>query len=886
MSVPDRVTEFLGPRAASGRPEDVLRLATTAGGPFDAARIEKVKLARLAEVDRHPQAGTPAADDARLAVHVAAAVLIERLSASVSAAAGPPSPRSTSDAMTTPRPAVVPGGVAAGPIAPAPSGVPTSWVRFAAAARPVLARCGGVDRRSITLLALLAQRHGLSIREIPLALHAIRADPITATPPVPEYTAAAHVPDDESADRSGRGRVLAGVVAFVVLTAVLFVFALREVYPASLEGAGDGPRAVAVAEPSAPSDEVPEPESPRPTGADALAEAAATAASAPSEAIELAAEGFAGLAAGWHVLPGDERARATERFVTVAESAWARSARVERLRQSILSLADDPVSAVAAADLTQALIAVDDLPVSAGEAIAAVAADLPGGSANREDVLDAMAISLARSGAGVERIGRWLDASMFVHGASASFTRARLRAARAQLVEAPVGGTVSTPDRRLVLAKLVEGLAIAEESPAGRWLVALFRDPEIGTDDLHLVTRLVHLSVENAATAGDLVLPVDADPAERTRIRENYDRVVTPGRLGPSRQIVQSWASAARATLRQSVAPLTTSDRLERLVLFSRLNEAAAALEDETLSAPIIADLSKPVTDIRAALSNAPAEDPFRSVQGEQWAIGFYAAARSPALRRKALEEINGFPAGLAPVAAELIVEEALRSVDRETRLLAEGIVRTRADEPTVLNAVLEALPTVARIAPNARLIEDVASVALPPVTDTDWPATARAALVSRLLESLGQLGPARRTRALTAALEISYAARAELDPGAGLQASASALVRSFESRAAALVAPYEAVPPLEELTRRARGRAAVARGLMQRFAAAQATAFELDAYAAASEDASTGPAIRGLLDELAAERRTARDVLDQIIAVERAWTRLWFIRLGERSSA
>jgi hypothetical protein len=86
----------------------------------------------------------------------------------------------------------------------------------------------------------------------------------------------------------------------------------------------------------------------------------------------------------------------------------------------------------------------------------------------------------------------------------------------------------------------------------------------------------------------------------------------------------------------------------------------------------------------------------------------------------------------------------------------------------------------------------------------------------------------------------------------------------------------------LDQVERRRAGRLSLARGPVEAFAAEQASLCELMGYVLACEKPSQAEPARRIVEQLIADRREARDILEQLKAAERAMLRLWLMRLEQ----
>jgi hypothetical protein len=169
----------------------------------------------------------------------------------------------------------------------------------------------------------------------------------------------------------------------------------------------------------------------------------------------------------------------------------------------------------------------------------------------------------------------------------------------------------------------------------------------------------------------------------------------------------------------------------------------------------------------------------------------------------------------------------------------------------------------------------------------------ARRALVARALEVLARGDERTGPDALAADLAAAYQVCAGIEsPGSTVQlddapavalAAVEKLERDLLSQARALV-PNDAAPVrLDEIERRRAGRLMVATGPIQQFAAEQVTCAELVAFIVTARVPARAAEAKTIIDEMHAARNSAQHIFTQILACERAMTRLWLLYLQPR---
>lgn len=472
-----------------------------------------------------------------------------------------------------------------------------------------------------------------------------------------------------------------------------------------------------------------------------------------------------------------------------------------------------------------------------------------------------------------------------------------------------------------VISVLVGAMDWAEGMPARPWLVRAFDDRTLGIDEIHTVT----LALANASAAGGvshaMVLPRGAGDYDRRMLRDRYRELWALTQDADQGASQADFIATARATL---LADPTgegqgTVEIMAEIVRTARLNAVAAMLwrADTTAAADLLKDLDSPINALRSG-EGAPDMQGLFATSGGTWAEEYISAGSHIQKRSDLLATALGRRGRLGPMEAEVIVEEAFRGSPLRVRDAAIGIVESEMSEPTIVNAVLEALPMMPKSDRNAALVERIAGVTLPDVRAKEWAFEARRAVVEQLLALIAGHGEYARLDALAAVLDSAYSDRLG-GPGSGLTGSGGAnasapaaptagigpvmagpsmtgssmtaqqAARELASQwiASAERRPPAAVPGIsvEEILGRRAARLSAADGFVQDFHAEQLALMEAMMQVVAGEATGRETRVAALLQALRQSRGRARSVLTQIELTERAMLELWLIRFGEEAS-
>ncbi|QOJ01428.1 MAG: hypothetical protein HRU70_13395 [Phycisphaeraceae bacterium] len=449
----------------------------------------------------------------------------------------------------------------------------------------------------------------------------------------------------------------------------------------------------------------------------------------------------------------------------------------------------------------------------------------------------------------------------------------------------------------------VERLALALAWRAGdasrERLLRWFDSGDVSNADLSALTRVLSSGSGAEGVGATMVLSQVAGPHERALLRARYAEAWGLQSTRARGEALARWSEAARARLerpatgargedpaRAAESPAAVADLAEAVVL-SRLSEAAGWLHagDPGKSEAILATLDVPV---RSALGGVPARA--GGADDGAWAVRYVSAANALQARLDLIREAQG-SGSIGATDAEVLVGEAIRGSPVAVRSAARDAVRRLASSPAVVNGLLEAAPTMPITSENSALVEYVVGAAVPGPRDPGWRAGVRARLVERLIELVAGEGELGVIDGLSVLLGESYAGRLASMSGpasgaSGGVVSAEAACRAWrvavERQAERVVATGREPRTLREIAERSAGRASMARGAVQRFAAEQCSGVELLAYVVAGESPGLASPVAGVMAEFDAARRGADRLTGQVRLAERAALRVWLLRLGE----
>lgn len=733
---PDPITVFLGATVDPDDPRSVLALPV--GAPLTHERLAAAASQRLTLIDRHALSRTPDADDARLAVHLAAAALAQ----GVGAAAREP-------IRVTPKPT---------PVRPRPGGPPAlsphAAARVAHLARLAVAMSGGWGPMALTRLVSLAAAEGIRPQAIPALLAPLTrsagSGPSPATvlgEPSPTLRLVHLTEPDDAAIVLDRLRpIAAGVAVFAPIAILVVVLAMLlgragthrppPVADASTVGASGATDAARVMPPVRPAD-LPARE---PSSVGLIARELELAGQLPesqhADAVERATRAARSAAAAWLGLAEPDRAE-----LRVALRAFADRAPldvIERVRTQAApqALPDRPTAAAIPREPASHLAMLD------------VHAELERAGPARaieELVRTARAAGLVLSGPGgtdAQVPPSWWNgwaqaATALTAPGSAERSLAVAAALDAMML---TGDTDRSPDGA-ALARVVRLAAWREGSPERAWLLRALTSPRFDAPALSVLTDALAGSSAARGIDATMTLAPSADAAARAALASRIAAIweMPLPALSP---FAQEWGKVALAALSRAEsldlgsvgqAPKApdAADALADAAALAWLSAARALhrrSEHDGAAAAVerAADTARP--DVTA--ERAQIEPPLTGATS--W-LAEYRSQTEPAQRVRLLETA-GSNHPLSVTDAREVLREAFRGSPREVRAAAAGAAERLAPTPALAQALLDDLD---RLPTGPQLIDLVTIVTgrvIAAESAAQLEARVRAALIEHVL--------------------------------------------------------------------------------------------------------------------------------------------------------
>lgn len=914
------ISRLLGAEAAGGGP---LALLGVQGSTVGDDAVRSALESRLAEVDRHPLAHSMDAEQVRMALHAAAAQLLD------------PALRALILGLNRPRSErAIP---AAAPVDEPPNAVPEEAI---ADARLVIARHRGINDSSLRRIAAIAGDAGVGVQDL-LAAVAARLATSAPAPPIardvdsvppslsgePDLGAAPFPEEIDHATHTLRNAAVIAVVAIGLLAvAVGVVWEITSAMRVPTRVA-DAPAPAPIAPPAAPKRDGPlfpvekgaAPPKPAPADPVSLVRVLTASAEEVSAVPDTAIANFEGamraLADLWPTLTPDRLAAAQDGVVEFLYRAARDPATTRRAADAIAAPAGEWVRGkpplaeaqvlpgIWSFGLLSRLARERELPAAAQQAFEALATAAGVGAAKSVGSFQVGATAAAfrlptllvipAEGATAARVSpsgawkRWISAVEAI-SRDDGVLRERLLLAGLETLLTQGPDPERANEAGEIAALLTSSISWRAGDDSRARLLAWFDNQSISATDLNAITE--HLALRSAAEGVDvsMVVPRGADQAARDEMKSRFAAVWTSVDAPTRDALAAEWQKVAKERIEASRAPGTPTGSLTGAVIFSRLNDAAARIASG--DAPGAGDLLRRLDDpIRAIALTAPApvdRDMDEGGDDGSWAVRYLAAEKNIPQRSALLTELESSNGALSRVSAEVLAMDAVRGAPAAIRRRAQRIVLKFSGQPAMVNAILELAPSVPPTNESADLIRSVAAASLPALRDALWRAAVRRVLVERLLQLIAARSDHGVVDKLAEQLSLSYVARTSTGSQSASSASAEAPARSYAlwwlRRCQSLTPGGREPLTLDQIERRRAGRERLAAGLVQAFAADQVWVFELFAFATATERPADAPAVAAIIDAVAASRRGAAHVFDQVLAAERGQTELWMLRLKE----
>lgn len=490
-------------------------------------------------------------------------------------------------------------------------------------------------------------------------------------------------------------------------------------------------------------------------------------------------------------------------------------------------------------------------------------------------------------------------------------------------------GDIGRQQARLnVVGRLLRTVDFTSSAAVRDRFLDLFDDSEVSSASLWVLTSILAQDPRVEWYGRELVIPHDAPDALRRRFSYDIRQLwpaIEESRWVASRRafeidetVHRLWLETHDALLAdQSSRPMGTDEtRMQRLLNWARLNEAAALLAAQQ---PMYAELalraisSEPSTPPRGPAPGTPSNTNPQGIRppgvnhghimggpaGGRAAVpigpdGVWAAAYEESRQRsedrvRLMQQLRNAGGDLEPRNAAVFVREAYRG-PADARSLAQSIaIEQFMFGPNVAVELLDQLVEAPRNAQVGDFLQRYTGSFLPPLRASDWMVEARRSLLEHTLRlrspetadiDIAASALAESMLSQAAAIRPERARHAQTAAGSPTDAVRQ-LVEAWREIAVTTLAVTAFPEDVPGLDRRLATRLYLASGPLQEFVASQITVLELLMYVLAAEQPPLLDELGGLAAHASEQRAGARHVLDQAVSTERAIASLWRLRLG-----
>jgi hypothetical protein len=436
---------------------------------------------------------------------------------------------------------------------------------------------------------------------------------------------------------------------------------------------------------------------------------------------------------------------------------------------------------------------------------------------------------------------------------------------------------------------IVPLIAWHREPAAQRWLLAQFDAFDTRPGALASISREIATRSSVPGVDATMILENGFTEADRRALRDRYARLFGIDVQETRGAVDELWASTFQALRSRPTPAGALIESLDEAVAWSRLSEAAwlhwRGVPERSMT--LLKDIA--TTLVLTPSQRSARSDTLRRDEAPEWTHR-YLGAGSDIGARVAL--LGSFPSGDPhPADAEVAVGEALRGSPIQVREAAHAVVERNSQAASMVNAMLEALPTAPRTVSTAEIIATLTGIERVPMDTPEWRLVARRALVERLLGILAGRGDLADLDSLASRLASSHAVRAA-SPGPSepsesvvLLDLASSLAQQRETWRIAcedLVRPRSYPDSLGAIDADLAGRLRIAEGDIQQAVAEECAIVRLMAIVVVCERPERAADIQAIVADASRFVSQASHVMEQLRVCERAMAELWSVRLGE----
>ena len=304
-------------------------------------------------------------------------------------------------------------------------------------------------------------------------------------------------------------------------------------------------------------------------------------------------------------------------------------------------------------------------------------------------------------------------------------------------------------------------------SEARLWLLRIAGSARADATLVRTLKRALSERVPDSMVGPAQIPSAQAMQADRARIRESLARLWGLDQAERADELGYSLAGYSRNFIERSEGAISPQDHLASAAALARLNLASAlrfaGRYDE--AGMVLGQTDRVIETARSGSRPWRLDGLFDYGRDEhRWALAYLQVGRRVDARVAMLEELGRSPHYLGWVEADIVVAEALRGDSPRVRIAAGQVVERVVGQPRVVNAFLEVLPDAPLTRRGAELIEMAANEMLPGPDDPSFMFEARRAIVQRLLQMASEEREGVAFDRLSAIVAEAYAELSAID--------------------------------------------------------------------------------------------------------------------------
>ncbi|MBU6413334.1 MAG: hypothetical protein KGS45_07655 [Planctomycetes bacterium] len=433
-------------------------------------------------------------------------------------------------------------------------------------------------------------------------------------------------------------------------------------------------------------------------------------------------------------------------------------------------------------------------------------------------------------------------------------------------------------------------LDFSTAGPPRQWLLRWLISPEITAGRLFALTaRLAQEPAESGGVDTSLVVPAAAHENLRADLRDRYAKAWGMVDSQDADALKGDWVAWTKEFLADASVPQSPAMALAGAVAAARINEAAWLMwtgEPERASFALDRRI-EPAAMVQKALEAVKPNsilDP--GPPDGEWGAKYLVASVNE--KREMLNAVGSGAEVVGPRDCFVIVNEMIRGQSVPLRAGARDRVRFLSGQAPMLATLLDLVGTLPRTRETNELLDFVTIQTMPSTDDPRWREYARRALVERLLTAIAAGGEFGVVDTLAEQMGEAYQVRSGVVATGTVQnpeEAAHRLATRMMKVAETLPATGREHATLTEISQRWTARQqrekASSTGKIRVFLAHQMTCLELTAYTMVTEDPTREARVKEVVSRVSQVWSGANSSMEQARIAERGICELWLLRLA-----